>query len=913
MTSKITILLFLFLPIAVLAKTVDLSSLTDDYVAVDGDTLTGRIEASYVFTIQDGAGITLSNAYIRGVGVICAGNATINLTGRNYIIANDFKAGIQIGGPGTTLYFKGNGTLYSYGGKGAAAIGLSAGNDNEVNGGDIVFESPYIIAYGGSGAAGIGTGSGNKALSMGSISIKGGTVETYGGRSADKSSFCNGIGEGCTPASVGQIFVHYGIKNINIEPGINAPPITYMHNENVLTNNLDDYFFIEQLAYDAVGIQSICRINKEQNIAHGSIGANNWETADDTIKINITPDFCYKLETLSIKDISGNEVDIITDNFSLPAGEGIIEFVMPAGGVTIEASFGLHPWTLTGTISEIQTIPDGGKIILSNAYINKGIVCNGSASITLEGSNIVSSINKKAGIQVGGTGTTLTINGDGSLVATGADGAAGIGLSAAENNDIVGGDIVIESGNITAMGSNEGAGIGTGATSTANISIGSITIKGGTVIAVGGTESNGNQNSGIGSKYTSATVGSVIIYTDIEKIDASSISNKTVYMRGADDVTKDKSKYFLITEKEKQRIIEPRYYSITVSNDLENGSVETETVSAKPDETISLTATPDFGYNFEAFAVNDAASNVIKVTDNKFTMPASDVTIYATFASKYPTLTFHDNGNSVEINGQYNEHDTLEIIEPIPVKSVIYRRNFTTDGYSTITLPFDVYTDNLIGVDSVLSFAGIVHDKNGKKAVGMQVVWEHSKVHTELKANTPYMLKMHNNTLGIDGEVTLVPTQSAVTAVDSWEFRGTYAYTVWHEDNEDRCKVYGFAGGSNDDVSIGEFVKFSEGAFIRPLRAYLINTKVNCNSKMNRPNGYARPIMASTDDELPDRMDVVIIDNDENGDEHTTVIGQFNARTGEFKMQHNYDLKGRNTQGKAKAKGMYYGKKVLNK
>lgn len=61
-------------------------------------------------------------------------------------------------------------------------------------------------------------------------------------------------------------------------------------------------------------------------------------------------------------------------------------------------------------------------------------------------------------------------------------------------------------------------------------------------------------------------------------------------MRGADDVTKDKSKYFLITEKEKQRIIEPRYYSITVSNDLENGSVETETVSAKPDETISLTA-----------------------------------------------------------------------------------------------------------------------------------------------------------------------------------------------------------------------------------------------------------------------------------------------------------------------------------
>ncbi|WP_405338996.1 MBG domain-containing protein [Fibrobacter sp.] len=46
---------------------------------------------------------------------------------------------------------------------------------------------------------------------------------------------------------------------------------------------------------------------------------------------------------------------------------------------------------------------------------------------------------------------------------------------------------------------------------------------------------------------------------------------------------------------------------------------------------------------------------------------------------------------------------------------------------------------------------------------------------------------------------------------------------------------------------------------------------------------------------------------------HSTAIGRVDARTGEFKMLRNYDLKGRNVQGKVKAPGAYYGKKVLNK
>ena len=59
-------------------------------------------------------------------------------------------------------------------------------------------------------------------------------------------------------------------------------------------------------------------------------------------------------------------------------------------------------------------------------------------------------------------------------------------------------------------------------------------------------------------------------------------------------------------------------------------------------------------------------------------------------------------------------------------------------------------------------------------------------------------------------------------------------------------------------------------------------------------------------------MDVVIVEST-NGNEHTTVIGRIDTRTGEFKMNRNYDLKGRKLNGTHQARGAYYGKKVLVK
>ena len=72
-------------------------------------------------------------------------------------------------------------------------------------------------------------------------------------------------------------------------------------------------------------------------------------------------------------------------------------------------------------------------------------------------------------------------------------------------------------------------------------------------------------------------------------------------------------------------------YSITVDGSIANGSVSASAATAEAGDVITLTATPDAGYALSSYDVRDASDNVVTVTDNKFTMPASNVTVSATF------------------------------------------------------------------------------------------------------------------------------------------------------------------------------------------------------------------------------------------------------------------------------------------
>lgn len=76
---------------------------------------------------------------------------------------------------------------------------------------------------------------------------------------------------------------------------------------------------------------------------------------------------------------------------------------------------------------------------------------------------------------------------------------------------------------------------------------------------------------------------------------------------------------------------EPTTYDVTVAENITGGTVSANPTSAAEGATVTLTATPATGYEFGAWDVKDANNNTITVTDNKFNMPAANVTVSATF------------------------------------------------------------------------------------------------------------------------------------------------------------------------------------------------------------------------------------------------------------------------------------------
>ena len=280
---------------------------------------------------------------------------------------------------------------------------------------------------------------------------------------------------------------------------------------------------------------------------------------------------------------------------------------------------------LKGTTSGTVTIANNATITLSDAAITGGIVCAGTAEITLAGTNSVSNTwYSSAGIQIGGSGTTLTIKGNGSLSATGGSAAAGIGLGRTWDANATGGSIVIEGGTVTASG-DIGIGIGTVGSSGA-ATIGDIVIKGGTV----------NASLGKGYIYSNntATISAIKIHDTIDKVDASKITESVTYMHDNSDVTATASTYFTIIEDGDRRIIEKKDdtdYTITIADGIEHGTIAYTATTAKYGDKITITATPDFGYRLSRLVVKDAQNNDVASTGNSFFMPKSNVTVSAVF------------------------------------------------------------------------------------------------------------------------------------------------------------------------------------------------------------------------------------------------------------------------------------------
>lgn len=259
---------------------------------------------------------------------------------------------------------------------------------------------------------------------------------------------------------------------------------------------------VSKLPTDAAFINELTKVGdgtvtyESSNEAVATVNATTGEVTivgpgETTITATASNSDTYAYETPATYTLTvKNRVDLSTITANLTVQNGIV---------------------LTGTLAnnvEIR-IAAGATITLKDADINgsgawtssnwAGLTPEGNATIILEGTNTVKGFSASYPGIYAAKGSTLTIQGTGSLTVKGGNMGCGIGSYSCGEN---GGNIVIAGGDITAEGGDYAAAIGSGNST----SCGTISITGGTVTATGGTGSNGD-GTGIGAGNGGSTVG----------------------------------------------------------------------------------------------------------------------------------------------------------------------------------------------------------------------------------------------------------------------------------------------------------------------------------------------------------------------------------------------------------------------
>ena len=193
-----------------------------------------------------------------------------------------------------------------------------------------------------------------------------------------------------------------------------------------------------------------------------------------------------------------NEENSIPENaVTLDIADGNIEVSVNAEGVQTATQGGKTDtgvFVVTGTSTTNKLVIKGDSGTAANVYLKDlhitvssgaAVSVSGDVDLYIEGSSVLQSGENCAGIQKEDDGQ-LTIDGSGSLEATGGQSGAGIGGAfhkSGNNITINGGKIIAQS----TTGSGWGAGIGGGNEGNGN----NITINGGDVTAIGGSEAAG--------------------------------------------------------------------------------------------------------------------------------------------------------------------------------------------------------------------------------------------------------------------------------------------------------------------------------------------------------------------------------------------------------------------------------------
>lgn len=175
--------------------------------------------------------------------------------------------------------------------------------------------------------------------------------------------------------------------------------------------------------------------------------------------------------------------------------------------------------------------------------------------------------------------------------------------------------------------------------------------------------------------------------------------------------------YTVVWESEPEQ---PTTYAVTVQNDG-NGTASASPTTAEAGSEVTLTATANTGYHFSEWQVISPATGVT-ISDNKFTMPSSDVTIKAVFAADSSGSLDYPESVSLSV-GTYDatDGDTVTISWSAVNDAESYkvvRKYFTTSPFveGSVAQEETIYTGTSTScTDVVGSWWHIIYGVSAKK------------------------------------------------------------------------------------------------------------------------------------------------------------------------------------------------------
>lgn len=171
--------------------------------------------------------------------------------------------------------------------------------------------------------------------------------------------------------------------------------------------------------------------------------------------------------------------------------------------------------------------------------------------------------------------------------------------------------------------------------------------------------------------YKTSTSTSSITFTNIAG-GQTKVNKMTVYYKSSGEEDSDEE-----------------VYNINIDKNIVGGSVSADLTTAKENTEVTLSITPNQGYSFSSLSVKDADNKDVSVNNYKFTMPASNVVVSATFEP------VSQNENEIAVTYNFNDKDAYPNGFPTSGTNVAQAKTFKISGNDiVINAPTSYYIIN---------------------------------------------------------------------------------------------------------------------------------------------------------------------------------------------------------------------------